>query len=188
MGLFDETAVQSEEMAALLAAQTILSTCPALQKLLEAPGDAATSKSLIIIGSVQPPQNSESYTIGELESRIAFCQLLPRISAQSFMVSWSKAVGATPVKEGFFYLHIRRQVRQAEFLAATGRNDPWKYFLDQTSRACEQYVEAADLNLRTQQVQRISGPDYNSFDTTPTQGRFLFADFLIPWGGAEHSE
>lgn len=183
MGLFDEDDVQSEEMDALLRAQTILSTCSALQTLLETPGDASSAKSLIVIGSQQPPLDGEAYTVGELEGRIAWCQLIPRISQQSFMASWNDGVGSATVVEGFFFLHIRRQVRESEYMTAAGRNDPWKYFLDQTSSMCVQYVEAADYNLLSRQAQRISGPDYNTYEASPAQGRFLFADFLIPWGG-----
>lgn len=186
MGLFSGSDEQSEEMAALLSAQTLLSTCSALQKLLEAPGDATTTKSLIVVGSSEPPWNGEDYTVDELLNRIAWAQLFPKLSEDSFMCTWSKAVSATPEKEGFFRLHVRRQIRESEYAAPSGRNDAWKYFVNQTSLMCEQMVAATDLNLRAHQIKRIQGPLFNNQTAHADQGIFVFADFIIPWGGSEN--
>lgn len=185
MALFNANDVQSEEMAALIKAREILSTSEALQTLLEAE-DAPTAKSLIVVGSSEPPRNGEAYTVGELEDRLAWCQLFPKLDEDSFLCTWSKAVAATPEKEGFFRLHIRRQIRGMEYDQPESRNDCWCYFLDQTSAMCEQYIIAADMNLLTHQIKRVQGPLFNRKEDHPTQGIFIYADFLIPWGGSEN--
>ncbi len=184
MGLFSANDEQSEEMAALLQAQAILSNCEALQTLLEAE-DASTSAALIVVGSSEPPLDGEAYTVGELEDRLAWCQLFPKLDEDSFLCTWSKAVAATPEKEGYFRLHVRRQIRGLEYDGPESRNDVWKYFLNQTSLMCEQFIESADLNLLTKQIKRVQGPVFNRKEDHPTQGIFIFADFLIPWGGSE---
>ncbi len=187
MALFDANDVQSEEMNCLLQAQDLLSQSTALQGLFEV-SSAAAAAALIIVGPSQPPWNNESYTVGELENQMIWAQLYPKLDTDSFITTWSKAVAATPEKEGFFRLHIRRQVRASEYANPNGRNDIWRYFLDQTSRACEEYVENTDLNLRSQQIKRVQGPLFNNQTTHEEQGIFIYADYLIPWGGSEHSE
>lgn len=187
MGLFDANDEQSEEVAALFTVQDLLSQSEALQTLLEAE-DASTAKSLIVVGSSEPPRNKTGYTVGELEDRLAWCQLYPKLDEDSFLCSWSKAVGATPEKEGFFRLHVRRQIRGVEYDQPESRNDVWKYFTNQTSLMCEQYITAADYNVRTKQIKRVQGPVFNRKEDHPAQGIFVFADFLIPWGGSENSE
>jgi hypothetical protein len=191
VALFNETTAKSncEEIAAFFRMREILSGCTGLQTLLEA-ADASTAKSLIVTGPTEPPFNQEAYTVGELENRIAWAQLFPKLDQDSFMVTWSKGVGATPEKEGFFRLHVRRQVRQAEYQAIGGRADAWLYFFYLTSWMCEQYVEATDLNLRSEQIKRVQGPMYNVVHQAnwPEFGYFVYADFLIPWGGSESGE
>ncbi len=48
--------------------------------------------------------------------------------------------------------------------------------------------QLADLNLAVSQVKRILGPITNHEDDWPAQGRFIWADFLIRWGGSERAE
>jgi hypothetical protein len=189
VALFNETPARSncEEIAALFRTREILGATASLQTLLEAT-DATQAESLIVVGPCDPPLNGEAYTIDELENRIAWAQIFPRLDADSLLVTWSKAVGGTPEKEGFFRLHVRRQVRQAEYNDLRGRADVWLQFLYLTSWMCEEYIEAADLNLRTQQIKRLQGPWFNRFEDRTTQGIYVYADFLIPWGGSEHSE
>jgi hypothetical protein len=188
MPLFDSNSVQSEEAAAILRTQEILSGLGSLQTLLEAVGNATTAKTLIIIGPLEPPYDNESYTIDELEDRIAWAQLFPQLSQDSLLVTRSRAVGATPEKEGFLRLHVRRQIRELEQQAPGGLTDAWLYLLDQTSRMCEQFVEAADLNLDNKHIKRVQGPRFNLKKDESSQGRYVFADFLIAWGGSEHDE
>jgi len=184
--LFDENAPQSEEAAAIYTARTLLSQTTALQQLLEA-ADAATAKLLIIPGPLDPPVVGETFTIDELEGRIAYCQIHPPFD-DSLLVGRSRAVGAVSEKEGLFRLHVRRQIREAEYKAVGGRRDVWLYFLDRTSRMCEQFIEAADLNLASQQIKRAKGPLFNPQEDHAAQGIHLWADFVLSWGGSENVE
>lgn len=191
MGLFDDSDVQSEELSALLLVQSLLASSTALQTLLEAE-DQAQAESLIVIGPSEPPWNGVSYTVDELENRRAWAQVYPQREG-SLLVSKSLGVGGRPEIEGMFLLHVRRQVRAEEYKAATGRNDVWKYFTDQTSAMCEEFAVALDesvtsATLRGSQIKRLSVPLFNNSSEHPTQGIFIFADYVINWGDQTHSQ
>lgn len=192
MALFDETAARSaaEEIAGVYTTRDLLADCSALRTVLEA-ADAAASKPLIIIGTTEPPWNGESYAIDELESRIAFCQLYPKLSEGSLLVQRNTG-SVSPKKEGFFRLHVRRQVRRSEYDAPDGRNDVWRQFWYLTSLMCEQFVLLTDETtnnpgLVERQIRRDGGPAYNMphQDAWPEFGYFLFANFLLTWAGIE---
>lgn len=187
MALFDENDPQSEEAAALLKTRLLLCQCPALVELLEA-ADMDEAKALIVIGPHEAPSTGETYTIGQLENRIAYCQLFPTLDDNGYLATRSKAVAAISEKAGLFHLQIRRQVRAAEFNADDGRRDVYLYFLDRTSRMAEEFIELADLNLASEQIQRRAGPLFNPLTDRESQGLFIFADFLIRWGGSENAE
>lgn len=195
MGLFDEAAARAaaEEIAGVYTTRDLLADCAALRTVLEA-ADPTASKLLIIIGTTEPPWNGEAYEIGELESRIAFCQLYPKLSEGSLLVVRDTG-GTTPKKEGYFRLHVRRQVRRSEYEAPDGRNDVWRYFWYLTSLMCEQFVLLTDENtnnpgLVERQIRRDGGPAYNipHQDNWPEFGYFLFANFLMTWAGIEGGE
>lgn len=191
MGLFDENDVQSEEMAALLLAQDILSTSDALQTLLQA-ADAATAKALIVVGPNDPPYNGVSYTVDELEDRIAWAQVYPEMEG-SLLVGKSLGVGGRPEIEGIFHLHVRRQILQSEYGQYRGRADAWKYFTDQTSAMCEDFGRALDesvtnATLRGSQIKRLNIPLFNNSTEHKTQGIFVFADFAINWGDSTRGQ
>lgn len=195
MGLFDETAARtaSEEIASVYTTRDLLSNCAALRTLLEAV-DSSAAKPLIIIGTTEPPWDGESYSIDELENRIGFCQLYPKLSEGSFLVTRNTGQ-VTPKKEGYFRLHVRRQVRQAEYLATDGRNDAWRYFWYLTSLMQEQFVVLTDEATNNpgnieRQIRRDGGPAYNlgHEENWPEFGYFLHASFLLPWAGIEGGE
>lgn len=187
MPLFDANNPLSEEPAALARCRTLLANTTALIALLEA-ADAAEALTRITIGPMAPPADGQAFTPDEATNAFAWAQLIPWAEEESLIVSRSNAVGAVSEKAGLFRLHIRRHVREAEFNAAGGRTDVYLYFLDRTTRVCEQLVEAADLNLAVSQVKRLFGPVFNPSDDWPTQGMFVWADFLIAWGGSERAE
>jgi hypothetical protein len=189
MPLFDSSAPLSEEMAAMYRARTLLSQSTALQELFEADSEAE-ALALILPGPMDPPlaPDQETYTVDELEGRIGYAQIFPQPDENSIAVIRSRAVGAISEKTGIFQLHVRRQVRDAEYNAANGRRERWLYVTDRTSRILEQFIEAADLNLASSQIVRLAPPMYNPRADWPTQGRFLFVDFAISWGGSEQAE
>lgn len=190
MPLFDPTAlftnVHAEEPDALYTLRNLLATCTALQELFEV-GTTAAAKELIFPGPIEPPADGQAFTIDELESRIAYAQLYAP-DEESLRIDRSKAVGAVCEKTGVFRLHMRRQIREAEYNAADGRWDVYFYFLDKTTKTIEQVVEAADYNLRAWQALRVRGPLFNHRDDWPSQGRVIFVDWDIRWGGSEHAE
>ncbi len=199
MGLFDETAARntvatgSEEISNAFTTVDILAACTSLQTLLES-ANSSEAKSLIVIGTTEPPLNGEAFTVGELENRIAWCQLYPKLDEASYLVSRNVG-GVSPKKEGYFRLHIRRQVRRSEYEAIDGRNDVWRYFWWKTSLLAEQFVKATDevtqnAGLVEKQMRRDGGPAFNLEHQAnwPDDGYFLFANFLIPWGGIEGGE
>ena len=187
MPLFDPNSPSSEEPAALYRCRSLLSNCAAAIELLEAANPTA-ALALIVPGPADQPSNGQAFTVNELEDRISYLQLFPNPDDGSLVVSRSRAVGCVSEKEGIFRLHARRMAREAEYNADNGRWDLYFYFLDLTSRICEELVEAADLNLAVSAVHRVAGPLFNHRDDWPTQGTFLFADFLIHWGGSERAE
>ncbi len=190
MGLFDDTDVQSEEMAAMLLVQTILSGSAGLATLLEA-ADVPTAKSLIVIGPEDPPYNGEAYTVNELEGRIAWAQLYPE-KDESLVVGKSLGVDGRTEISGVFRLHVRRQVRQSEYGATQGRSDVWKYFVDQTSAMCEDFGAALDesvtnAGLRGSAIRRLQIPLFNNRTDHKDQGIFVFTDYHINWGDNTHA-
>lgn len=66
----------------------------------------------------------------------------------------------------------------------------WLHFWYLSSLMCEQYVAATDLNLRSEQIKRVQGPMFNLMHQPnwPEFGYYVYADFLIPWGGSESSQ
>lgn len=187
MALFDHDSPLSEEPAALYRCRELLSACTAAIELLEV-ASAAEAKLLIVPGPADPPTDGQAFAVDELEGRIAYAQLYPDPSDGSLAVIRSRAVGCVSEKAGVFRLHFRRMVREAEYNATNGRWDAYFYFLDRTTRVCEQLVEAADLNLAVSQINRVAGPLFNHRDDWPTQGIQLWADFLVHWGGSEQAE
>lgn len=186
MPLFDPTAPLSEEPAALYRCRELVSQCSATIALFEV-ANAAAAKLLIFPGPAAPPLDGQAFTVSELQNQLAWGQLYPH-EEESLLVSRSLAVGAVSEKAGLFRLHLRRQVREAEYNATDGRWDTYMYFLDRTTRIAEQLVEAADLNLAVSQVKRLHGPLFNHQDDWPTQGIVLWVDFLVAWGGSERAE
>jgi hypothetical protein len=181
----------SEEVAALLLAQDILSGCSALQTLFEV-GSAAAAEARLLLGPADLPWNGEHYTLEEILPVIAWGQLFPR-QEESLLVAQSRAVATTPEKEGVFHLHLRRVVRQNEYIALAGRRDAYLYFLDKTSRIAEQFVIAADESvqngcLRGHQIKRRRGPFFNPKDDHEQNGIHIWAEFELSWGGSENAE
>lgn len=187
MALFDPQSPSCEEAAALYTARTLLSQSSALQQLFEVDDDDEALP-LIIPGPVDPPLDGETYSIDELVDTICYAQLYPNPDEDSLLVIRSKAVGAVSEKEGFFRLHIRRQIRESEWAATGGRQDVFLFFMDRTGRMCEQFIEAADLNLASESIRRRVGPLFSRSGDTESQGRCIWADFLISWGGSENNE
>jgi hypothetical protein len=187
MPLFDFTACRSEEPAALYQCRELLAALTATQELLEV-GSADAARALIKIGPADPPEQGDEFTVTELKNRHAWGLLRPVMEQDSLLVSRSIAVAAVSEKEGVFALHWHRQVRDVEYHADGGRDDAYLYFLDVTNAIHEQLVEAADLNLAVSQVKRLRGPFYNPREDWPAQGRYLWADFVIAWGGSERAE
>jgi len=187
MGLFDPNATLSEEPAALYVCRSLLSACPAMHELLDVTSDAA-ALALIYPGPFAPPEDGQDFTTEELFKTLAYAQLYPPDDVDSLLVSRSMAVGATSEKEGIFRLQLRRNIREAEYNATNGRWDVYMYFLDCTSRVAEELVEAADLNLAVSQVKRLGAPLFNPSTDCPQQGKFLWVNFDIRWGGSEHAE
>jgi len=187
MPLFDPLEPRSEEPAALYRCRELVAATEAAQELLEVESNE-DAEALIFPGPPEPPLDGESYTIAELEGKIAWGHIRPATEQDSLLVSRSLAVGAISEKEGYFCLHFHRQIREVEYNAANGRWDCYLYFMDVTGAICEQLVEAADLNLAVSQVKRLRGPFFNPQTDWPAQGKFLWADFIIAWGGSERAE
>ncbi len=185
MGLFNANDIQSQEFSALLLVQDILSASTALQDLLEA-ANSTEAESLIVVGPSEPPWNGESYTFDELSGRRAWAQIYPD-RGESFRVRRSNTNDGRVEGGGKFRLHIRRQVRPEEYAAASGRNDVWKYFSDQTSAMCDQFAAALDetvtsATLRGTEIARMEIPLFNNQTEHATQGIFIFSDYGILWG------
>lgn len=187
MALFDDDASLSEEVAALTTARELLAATTPLQELLEA-ATQNEALALILPGPLAPPQDGDVFTIGELENRIAYAQIHPQLDEDSYLATLSRAVGNIAEKEGLFHLHIRRQIRQREWNEPNGRADIYLWFLDRTSKMCEDFIEAADLNLNAQQIKRRRGPLFSAITDRAAQGLYIWADFIIPWGGSERNQ
>lgn len=188
MALFDPNTAKSEEANGVYVCRQLMSTCPTMQELCETTGDAAATLTKIWPGLADPPQDCQGFTVAELEQQLVWANLHPHFEEAGLLVARSKAVAAVSEKEGFLKWQMRRQVRDAEYNAASGRWDVFMYFLDRTSRVCEELVELAELNFGITQIKRTAGPLFNHKDDVPTQGRFIWADFLIRWGGSENAE
>lgn len=187
MPLFDVDNPRSEEPAALAKCAELLAAIDDTQTLLEV-ASAAEAEAKIQIGPEEPPPNGEYFTLEELTVRFAWGHLRPLDEQDSLLISRSQAVAAVSEKEGFFWLTWMRMVRDVEYNADGGRNDCYLYFLDITNAIAEQLIEAAELNLAVSQVKRHRGPCYNPREDWPTQGRYLWVEQLIHWGGSEKAE
>lgn len=185
--LFDTEAPESEEAAALLYTRTLLSQSAAFQELVDVNTEALALRQ-IVVGPAPPPFNGESYTIGEIKNRFGFAMLHSQIEDDSLLVSRSRAVGCVPEQEGLFRLHVRRLVRAAEYNDDNGRQNAYLFFLDRTSAMVAQMVTAAELALNCEQIKRRRGPLFNPSTDFESQGIYLWADFVISWGGSERNE
>jgi hypothetical protein len=187
MPLFTPATAKGEEAAALYTCRSLISQCSTMQELCEVASSAA-ALAKISPGLPDPPADVQGFTIDELEQRLVLTMLYPHFEEGGLIVAMSKGVGCVSEKEGFFKWHIRRQIRDVEYNAPNGRWDVYMYFLDRTGHICQQLVELADLNLMISQIKRTAGPVFSHVDDQPTQGRYIWADFLIRWGGSENME
>lgn len=187
MSLFNALDPQSEEIAALLYTRQLVAQSAAFRELVEV-DDAARAVPRIILGPTPPPFNGEFYTVGEIKNLFGWALLHPQIEEDSLLVTRSRGVACVPEKEGLFRLHVRRLVRAKEYNDDDGRQDAYLFFTDRTARMAEQIVEAAELKLNCQQVKRRRGPLFNPTTDFEAQGIYLWADFLVSWGGSEQNE
>lgn len=187
MSLFDPNAPSSEEAAALVTTRTLVSQSASFRELVEA-ADATAALARIFLGPSPPPFDGESYSVEEQQALFGFALLHPQIEEDSLLVSRSRAVGCVPEQEGLFRLHVRRLVRAAEYADDDGRADAWLFFADRTAAMCAEMVTAAELALNCQQIKRRRGPVYNPEADFSSQGIYVWADFLVSWGGSERNE
>lgn len=188
MPTFDPQSPLSEEVAAIYHARDLLSQLPAVQEILGTTGDPVATLPLIIPGPIDPPRDGQTFAVADLQNQPAWAQIHPLLDEDSLLVTRSRAVAAVSEKEGLFRFHLHYQVRQLDLHQDGGRQNIYLWFLDRSSRVCEEFVELADLNLASHQIKRRKGPLFNPLADQPTQGTFLWADFLIAWGGSEHAE
>lgn len=192
MPLFDSSNPSSVEFATLYAVRETLADCAAMRELLEA-ADATIAKKLIIPGPMDPPFDGETFKVDELEERICWAQVYPPVEEESTIVAPSRAIGISS-KEGFFKFHIHRQVRKAELAEPGGKTDVWSFFGDRVSKMIEEFIDLADSaitnarGLWVPSIKRTKGPMFNPSTDESGQGRFIWCDLVIPWGGGEHAE